>query len=227
MKLLSLRGLLPAFVLTAAAFLIFPQIDLTVAGIFYDGTGFPLRDAAWVRLLHAYGEYPATLLGLAGLALWLIARLTKRARVLGLERRAWLFLFLVLFLGSGIVVNGVLKEHVGRARPAQIEQFGGEHTFTPAFTPADQCASNCSFVSGHAANGFWFAAFAFVLPRRWRAAALALGLAVGGVIGLARMAQGGHFLSDVVFAGFIMLIVASALHALMFGPALVSGERGS
>lgn len=216
MNLTSLRILLPALVLAAAIFVIFPGIDLAVAGLFYDGSGFPLREAGWVRFLHAYGEYPATLTGLAGLALWVVARTMRRVRILGLERRSWLFLFLVVFIGSGIVVNLLLKEHIGRARPAQIEEFGGNRTFTPAFMPSDQCERNCSFVSGHAANGFWFVALAFVLSPRLRTAALAFGLTVGFTAGLGRMAQGGHFLSDIIFAGFIMLIVASALHALMF-----------
>jgi membrane-associated phospholipid phosphatase len=47
--------------------------------------------------------------------------------------------------------------------------------------------------------------------RRRRQIALA-GLGFGAFVGLARMAQGGHFLSDTIFAGFLMVAVAWLLH---------------
>ena len=108
-------------------------------------------------------------------------------------------------LGPGLLANTVFKDHWGRARPAQIEAFGGSHHFTPAPLPAAQCARNCSFVSGHAALGFSLVAFAFLLPpgrRRHRGIAAALGF--GALVGLVRIAQGGHFLSDVVYAGLLV-----------------------
>jgi membrane-associated PAP2 superfamily phosphatase len=64
--------------------------------------------------------------------------------------------------------------------------------------------------------GFYLMAPAFVLYRRrtgWAAAFLLFGLIAGGTIGLARMAAGAHFASDIVWAGgfvyFTGLIVAA------------------
>jgi membrane-associated phospholipid phosphatase len=61
--------------------------------------------------------------------------------------------------------------------------------------------------------GFYLVSFAFLVgaPRR-RRAAVAGALAVGAALGLARVAQGGHFLSDVVFAGLLTYGIAWVLH---------------
>ena len=70
-----------------------------------------------------------------------------------------------------------------------------------------------SFPSGHAAMGFYLMAPAFVCYRRrpWLAAGfLLLGLACGGVIGLARIVAGCHFPSDVLWAGGIIYFTALA-----------------
>jgi membrane-associated phospholipid phosphatase len=116
-------------------------------------------------------------------------------------------------LGPGLVVNTVLKDHWGRARPLQIEQFGGSRAFTPAPLPAAQCARNCSFPSGHAALGFSLLAFALLLPPgAARRLATAAALGVGVLVGLARIAQGAHFLSDVVYAGLVVYGTTAALH---------------
>ena len=67
--------------------------------------------------------------------------------------------------------------------------------------------SNCAFTSGHAAIAFWIAAYAFLLPAKWRAAGILAGVLFGLAVGGVRMAQGAHFLSDVAAAGVIVLAV--------------------
>jgi lipid A 4'-phosphatase len=107
------------------------------------------------------------------------------------------FLLVALLLGPGLVVNYALKEHWGRARPEAITQYGGDAQYTSPLQPAEQCRTNCSFVSGHASMGFFAISLAWVLRRRrWFWA----GLALGGLVGLGRMLQGGHFFADVVFS---------------------------
>jgi lipid A 4'-phosphatase len=150
---------------------------------------------------------------LAALAWWWMRRLPPAMP------RIALYLLLALGVGPGLIVNVALKDHWGRARPSQIATFGGDKHFTPALQPTDQCDHNCSFSAGHAAMGFYLVSFAFLLRdpkrrRRTEAAALAFGAAAG----LARMAQGGHFLSDVVFSGLIVYGTSAALHWAIFGP---------
>ena len=60
----------------------------------------------------------------------------------------------MLVLGAGLVVNGILKDDFGRARPRDIEAFGGSSQFTPAFVVSHECDRNCSFSSGDGAGAF-------------------------------------------------------------------------
>jgi lipid A 4'-phosphatase len=194
-----------------------PQIDLAIGGLFYDASdGFYLRENPIVRLV--YNGVPwITRTVVVGLVLFLLAAWTiwRRREFFSRQRRAALYLLLVMIIGPGLLVNTVFKDHWGRARPSQVVEFGGNKQFTRAAVPSDQCAKNCSFVSGHASVGFYFLALAFVLPRR-RALWLAIGTAAGLVIGFVRIAQGGHFLSDVLFSGIVVYLTALLLHALLF-----------
>jgi len=129
-------------------------------------------------------------------------------------RRPALFLLAVISIGPGLAVT-VLKDHWDRARPVAIVQFGGDKQFTPAWVIADQCEDNCSFVSGHASGAFSLLALAWVFPRR-RQFWLVAGTLWGAHMGLVRIAQGGHFLSDVIFAGFIVYFSADLLARWVF-----------
>ena len=197
----------------------FPQIDLAIAGLFHDPfDGFYLRENPFVRLVF-HGVPWITRSVVVSLVLFLLAAWTiwRRREFFSRRRRAALYLLLVMITGPGLL-NTVFKDHWGRARPSQIEAFGGTKQFTRAAIPADQCAKNCSFVSGHASVGFFFLAFAFVWPRR-RALWLVAGTALGLGIGLVRIMQGGHFFSDVVFSGIVVYLSARVLHAILFRPA--------
>ena len=220
MRVLSLlRRHLDILILAAIGVLLvtLPQIDLAVSGFFYDSEhGFYLRPLLIVRFFYSlvWWVSAAVLVATLGylIASWTIYR-NRETVVRG--RRTAVYLLLVMLIGPGLLVNAVFKDHWGRARPSQVTQFGGGQQFTPAAIPADQCPKNCSFVSGHASVGFYFLALAFVLPRR-RRLWLTLGTAFGLGIGLVRIVQGGHFFSDVVFAGIIVYLTALVLHARMF-----------
>ena len=186
-----------------------PQIDLWFTGLFYEaGEGFFLRDSLmvqgsyWLFRYLPYFVVPALLWFL--FASWRWGGRGER----GLQR-GLLFLLATLVLGPGLLVNEVFKAESGRARPATVEQFGGERHFTPAFVASDQCERNCSFVSGHAGMGFFFLAFAWVFgDRRW----LYYGALIGLAVGLGRVAQGAHFLSDVLF-GYAVVYLSAMLCA--------------
>jgi lipid A 4'-phosphatase len=211
-----MRGIAIYLAVLAASLALFwlvPGIDLFVSRLFYSPQhGFPL--AAWPPLHALEGAirwitWAILLIALIG-ALWL--RFVGR-RLWRLDRNALIFLVAALAIGPGILVNTVLKDHWGRARPYQVEQFGGAHQFTPAPLPADQCDRNCSFVSGHAALGFSLVAFAFLFPAgRSRNRVLAAALCLGALVGLGRIAGGRHFLSDVIDAGLIVLATSWLLY---------------
>jgi lipid A 4'-phosphatase len=222
------RGLAIYAALVVLAVLVFtaaPQIDLAVAGWFYHGEfsndatlHFIFRAVYWIT------DALAILLVAA-----LIAVLVRKRPVFGLDRLATTFLIVSLAIGPGLVVNSALKDHWARARPSQVVEFGGAKQFTPALLPADQCDRNCSFPAGHPAIGFYFLSFALLIaatrPRR-----IVFGGAIlaGSLLGLMRIAQGGHFLSDVVFSGLIVFGVSWLMHDLIVrrgGIGAVTGWR--
>jgi lipid A 4'-phosphatase len=153
----------------------------------------------------------------------------RAGRWLARHRRVITFLSVVLVLGPGLLVNGVLKEYSGRARPSTVVEFGGTRHFTRAFVFSDQCPHNCSFVSGHAAAaGFPMTGYFVARSRRSRRVWLVAGLACGMTVGLLRMLTGSHFLSDIVFALLFMYLVAALCAAALLGsrattPAAESG----
>lgn len=183
----------------ALLFTLWPELDLLVSGLAYvPGEGFVGNRHLWVRVVYDSARWltvAALMLGIVLLAgSFVMAGAARWPR-----RGVGAFLILSLLMGPGLVVNEGLKEYWGRARPSQVVEFGGQQPFTPALKPASGCASNCSFVSGHASIGFWWLALGLVWPA-WRWRALALGLLLGGTLGIVRIMQGGHFASDVVFS---------------------------
>jgi lipid A 4'-phosphatase len=200
-------------VLAVPLFLFVPQVDLATSQFFYNpGSGFILADWPPVVLLERLVPWITwcwLVLVLGGAAwLFLVGRPLWR-----LDRKALAFLFASLALGPGLLANTLLKDHWGRARPTQIEAFGGLQRFTPAPLPAAECERNCAFVSGHAALGFSLVAFGFLLPPgRSRNRGVAAALGFGALVGFGRIIQGGHFLSDVVYAGLILFGTTAFLY---------------
>ncbi len=189
----------------AALLILFPMIDIWASSLFFD-----TATSLWVKrtnlMQFARSGVPPLIIGalLFSIALWTAGRALKQY-IWSLTGRKILYLILTLALGPGLIVESVLKVYVGRARPRDIMAFGGQDVFTPALWLSDACTRNCSFVSGHAALAFWTTAFAFLVPKESRAVVFVSGLALGALMGITRMAEGAHFLSDVVFSGIIVV----------------------
>jgi lipid A 4'-phosphatase len=224
-KLRRSRFILAAFVSFAALAMLVPAIDLRVSALFFDGIEFPTN--RWWQTLQQHGL--TALLCLSMLTVTFVYawnRLLDRD-IGGIDGRKVAYLFLVMIIGAGLIVNAGLKNNVGRARPRDVAEFGGTRQFTPAFLPSNECRTNCSFSSGDAAGGFFTIALVMALARR-RAWYLAAG-AFGGVICVSRLASGAHFLTDTVTSFFVMLIVSDALrfYLLVPGPATAPSMRMS
>ena len=192
-----------------------PGLDLGFSRLFYeDGAGFFLGRHEFLRFVRE--AVPVIILGSAlfCLLLW-IAGVACRQSFLGMTTRNIAFLATTLAVGPGLLVETLLKSYWGRARPNDTVYFGGEAAFSPPVWIAQECSHNCAFVSGHAALAFWTCAYGFFLPVPWRRRAIAAGLTFGGAVGLVRVMQGAHFLSDVVFAGALVLVV-NTLAAKLF-----------
>jgi lipid A 4'-phosphatase len=211
-------GFLGAAALLGLFFLFLPELDLAFTGLFYSpNAGFTQNGSPWERALYESVDWIVgiAVVGAVGVLVLEAARrgpFQHRGKVAAL-------LLVVLALGPGLVVNGILKEHWGRARPRDVSQFGGDRSFTPALVIADECERNCSFSAGHPSAGFALAALAYVwASRRRRWAIIASATAFGLLVGLARVAAGGHFLSDVLFSGVIVIGLAVVLGDRWLGP---------
>ena len=205
-----------AGVIAGVVFTLAPDLDLVVARQFWLGDGsFAGAHSGPTQFLRAMFKtifIVACSVAVGGL----LVEVFRRSRHWRMRAVHWLYLLLCLGVGPGLVTNTLLKDQWGRARPAQIVEFGGDKTFTPPLLPTNQCVRNCSFVSGEAASMFAvFYAAALIVPHGSLPTMIA-GTIVGLAAGLVRMAQGGHFLSDVVFAGVLMALVASGLHRIVF-----------
>jgi lipid A 4'-phosphatase len=209
------------FVACSLLLALVPQIDLSCSSLFYDPDlygprhgGFLCRNNHAALIVYELIRQASRVLPLA-LVAGLIITLVRKRRLFGLDTKAYVYLLAVFAIGDIIIINAVLKNGWARARPDETPEFGGDRRFTPAFVIAGQRRINGSWPSGHATLGFYFVAVGLLL-RRHRTAAIAAAGALGGLIGLVRIMQGRHFLSDVVSAFFIMYIVARVLYWVMY-----------
>ncbi len=207
------KGLIAVSVLWAV-FLLVPGIDLGVASLFYHPearfafTGVPLGMFLMENRDMIYNTAFVLVVGSMTVSYW------RRMGRPAIDLRATGFVGASFLLGPGLLTNAILKEFWDRARPRQIVEFGGDAQFGPPLVIQDQCATNCSFVSGEAAFAFAFLSFA-LLARRRRAFWIGVALAFGAVIGLKRIVLGAHFFSDVIFAGVLNGMVILILYRIM------------
>jgi lipid A 4'-phosphatase len=211
LKLRRGQVLLAAFVLASLIFVAAPGIDLLVSGIFYED-GFLLRNSRLPEVVQQGLSISLTLCMAAFTGIYLFNRQRQR-RVGDIDGRKLLYLFAVLILGAGLIVNAVLKDQLGRARPRDIAEFGGSRQFTPAYVLSRECARNCSFPTGDGAAAFFSLAVASVLRRR--RALFVAGISLGVAVSLSRIAAGAHFLSDTVVSFFVMWLMADVLYHYM------------
>lgn len=208
LKLRHARIILACFLVSSILLWKFPAIDLSISRIFFDA-GFDLKEQWWYRLAREALVHFIWLSLAAIVGICVFNRLLKR-NICGICVKKVCYLFLVLILGAGLIVNVLLKDHFGRARPRDIEEFGGSKRFTPAFVISSECATNCSFSSGEGAAGFFSLALAMALSRRHAIFLAAVG--IGSLVSLSRIAAGAHFFSDTVVSFFVMLILADGLY---------------
>ncbi len=201
--------------ITAVVFVGWPWLDIVIARAFFNpDEGFVLNNF-WVGTVRR--------LVLAGSAGWYVAltvgvilAASSREPVMGHSFRQWMYLVACSLAGPMAVANLLLKENWGRARPRQITELGGNLEFTPVLQISDQCAANCSFVSGEVSSVFMIFISLAMVSAGWRRMMVWLALAMGAVVGLIRVGMGGHFTSDSIFACVLMAAIAAVLYWIFF-----------
>lgn len=184
------------------------ELDLKISHIFYHDGSFASHPF-W-NWLYVYALWPA----------WILTFIAFTGFVLSFKKahRAWripcLYLLLTFGVGAGLIIHAVLKDHWGRPRPRQVTEFGGMQPFRSYYEPnlGNQPEPSKSFACGHASLGYYFFALAFLgaIYHSRLLYRLGLGLAwgLGLLLSLARIAQGGHFLSDTLASALIMWLTA-------------------
>ncbi|GAB4516242.1 MAG: phosphatase PAP2 family protein [Roseibium sp.] len=208
-------------------FLLFPETDLRVSGLFYFGeAGFAAQNVPFLREVRHLGPFLVRVIAVTCVAV-LLLKLLVPGRPPLMPLRQPVFLLSTLILGPGILVNSILKDNWGRPRPRSVEEFGGDLPFQPVWKMTDHCDSNCSFVSGEASAAMWLVATVFLVPDAWRRPALAFLLPLGLVLSVNRVAFGGHFLSDTLISWGLTLLLIIVVHHLLYvrTPPLVTDRK--
>ena len=188
------------------------DLDLALHSSFYDSASqsWPVGEAPIWRFFYTVGPVPGILLGAASAILLLLGLgIPQFAKF----RKLSAYFFFVLLIGSGLITNALMKDLWGRPRPKQVTAFDGTEEFERLLHYEPESTGK-SFPCGHATMGFFF--FAFVpLTRGWRRWWwLLFALLFGILIGVARIAQGGHFTSDVLWAAAVMWFTSLAFFKL-------------
>jgi membrane-associated PAP2 superfamily phosphatase len=217
-RLIQTRPIAAASLALAVVSLVFalaPALDLSVSGLFYSASaGFLDRRTPLVEVVRQAGRLVEWAFGLTVLVPIIMKAVLPDARSF-LRPRETLFVLLSFLIGPALIVNGILKAHWGRARPGQTVAFGGDALFTPAWRPSDQCLRNCSFVSGEASSAMWLLAAVFLAPHPWKRRITIAATLFAAMVSTARIAAGGHFLSDVAIAWLLTLVVMLAMKRLV------------
>lgn len=216
-------GLIIALVIAAVAgviFALFPEIELQIARPFYEIVDanhnvFSLRFYEPFARVRDGALWLSALLVAPAVAALLLKLIHPQGKLL-VPGRAIVFLVSTLILGPGLLVNVTLKDHWGRPRPIEVTQFEGTEHFVPWWDPRGECDKNCSFVSGDVAGAIWTMAPAALAPPQWRALAYGGSLALGAIIAALRIVQGGHFVSDAIFAGVFTFLIIWIAYGLIY-----------
>ena len=195
--------LLLILIVTQGFFIVYSHADLAVSNYFYSTEmGWYFADHLLVGFSYQVFRWmPYFLVPL--LLIMFFSSGFRRLLKNKISKKMSLFLLLSLLIGPGFIVHAVFKYESGRARPASVLEFDGNSVYSPPFVKSDQCIKNCSFVSGHAAMGFYFVVLAWLLKSRvW----VFFGGVIGLLVGLGRVAQGAHFASDIILSFFVVLL---------------------
>jgi lipid A 4'-phosphatase len=206
-----------------AIFAAFPELDLQITRLFFEP-----RDRWFTLTRYMFVDGHMWLLRLRDVTMWIVAalalvpvaalilKLLRPTKPMLMSPRSILFLLGTLALAPGLLANGLLKEHWGRPRPIEVREFTGNETFVPWWDPRGTCDQNCSFISGEGAGAFWTLAPAALAPPPVRPIAYAAAFTFGAVVGVMRIAVGGHFFTDVAFAGVFTFLIIWIAYALLF-----------
>jgi len=210
------------------------DIDIMVSELFYDHESSCFNQSQYWSVVNKYLNAVPIFLFILSIAVLCSGHFIEKFAV---YRKRAFFCFLVMGIGPGLIVNVFFKTCWGRPRPYEVKQFGGTEEFVPALMVGTRkpCRSDErdlagkvlavigvdkqrheSFPSGHTSAAFYMIVLYFIAAQsKWRRSLLLFGVGYGLLMGVARIATGYHFLSDILWSGGIVWLTASALDSIM------------
>ena len=206
------------FITSIFIFLLFPEFDIFVSSIFYFDGVFLDKHFSFISEVRNILKNSMIIFAIIPLLFLVLLKLNNIQSIRNYKkniRLKFIALGLVLgpIIGCGLIANFYFKDNWGRARPYQIEEFGGNLIYTPPLIKSDQCKKNCSWIGGETSAAFSF--LAGLLFLRKKKETLRILFLFGSLVIFCRMAMGGHFLSDNLFAVNLMIYISILYYLIM------------
>ena len=198
--------------------LIYPTFDLDfhLSNLFFDAQQqrFTLRGHPILNVwLHTGIKWVMVCVALVSLALAISAHWLVKLKP---YQSALFWVFIGLVLSTSAVA--ILKHDSMHACPWDLTIYGGDLPFFDLFKnpPASTKSGGC-FPAGHPSGGFALMAFYFAFRQyraRFAGAMLWLGIFMGLAMGFVQIIRGAHFLSHVLWSGWVVWLTLLLLYGL-------------
>ena len=213
-----LNHIVPAFIFMLLMLLLYPhtQLDTRITDLFFDAElhRFTLKNDPFLTVwMHVRLKWLMVAIALASLVL---ALLSYRSSRLSEHRLSLLWVFAGMVISTTAV--SVFKHYSVHGCPWDLVLYGGSLPLLDLFTspPAGTEAGAC-FPAGHPSGGFALMAFYFAFMHskpRFSVLMLWIGLFMGLLMGLVQVVRGAHFLSHVLWSGWLVWMVLLVLYWL-------------
>lgn len=197
-------------------FFIYPALPLDryLTDLFFDAQqhGFPFKHHPFLeQFMHLGLKWLMVAIALSALAISFVAYRVARLRV---YRKPLLWVFVGMVISTSIVAT--LKRYNLHGCPWDLAMYGGDLPFFELFSapPFGVEVGRC-FPAGHPSGGFALLAFYFAfgrLKQRFATWMLWIAVAMGLVMGMAQVIRGAHFMSHVLWSGWVVWLVLLILY---------------
>jgi lipid A 4'-phosphatase len=119
-------------------------LDIAIAGYFYDPamqSFIGSTSDGILGFLHSFARLFPIFFSIIVILFLLSSLFIAKFRIK--HRKAIFFVAVCLWIGPGLVVNYVFKDHWGRPRPVMVQEFAGDKVFQKPFVISNQCGKNC------------------------------------------------------------------------------------
>jgi len=208
----------PAMTFILLMLLLYPHthLDTRITDLFFDTQlhRFTLKNDPFLTVwMHVRLKWLMVAIALASL---ILAVLSYQLSSLQRHRYSLLWVFAGMLISTMTV--SVFKHYSVHGCPWDIALYGGSLPLLDLFAspPAGIEAGQC-FPAGHPSGGFALMAFYFAFMHskpRFSAVMLWIGLLMGLLMGMVQIIRGAHFLSHVLWSGWLVWMTLLALYWL-------------